>query len=87
MYHIASSLHCDREEPASGAEEHNKNSFPFNKSTTASSSNRAGSAPQPLHDASFVYLGRARSHTAPITGIAFGMKDGQETLISIAEDQ
>jgi hypothetical protein len=44
-------------------------------------------APQVLHDASFVYIGRARSHTAEITGICFGLKDGEETLISISEDQ
>ena len=36
---------------------------------------------------SFAYIGRARAHTAPISGIVFGFKDGIETLISISEDQ
>lgn len=36
---------------------------------------------------SFTYVGRALSHTAPITGIAFGNKDGVETLISVSDDQ
>lgn len=54
----------------------------------ASSPLRIGTgAAQVIHDASYVYIGRARSHTAEITGICFGMKDGQETLISVSEDQ
>lgn len=48
---------------------------------------RLGSTPASLHAASFVYVGRARSHTAPVVGIAFGSKDGVETLISVSEDR
>lgn len=76
-----------REEPAPEEEKPN-NSF-FARSTMKPSSPLRAStaAPQVLHDASFVYIGRARSHTAEITGICFGLKDGEETLISISEDQ
>eukprot|EP01036_Dinobryon_divergens_P027639 gene27639-36445_t len=35
----------------------------------------------------YQYLGRASAHTGPIVGIAFGMKDIQETLVSISEDR
>ena len=35
----------------------------------------------------YVYLGRITSHSAPITGIDFGVKESGETLISIAEDR
>jgi WD40 repeat protein len=79
----------NREEPAPEVEERAGSPFPFGRNSNKPSSPlRIGSAaPAPLHDASFVYIGRARSHTAPISGIAFGMKDAVETLISISEDQ
>jgi len=35
----------------------------------------------------FVYFGRVLAHRAPITGLEFGMRDGTETLYSIAEDR
>lgn len=41
----------------------------------------------PHSEISFSYIGRARAHTAPVTGITFGFKDGIESLISISEDQ
>lgn len=77
-----------REEPAP-VEEKIGSGFPFGRSSIKPSSPlRLGTgATQVLHDASFVYIGRARSHTAEITGICFGAKDGQETLISVSEDQ
>lgn len=79
-------LHLHREEAAPVED---KLGFPFGRNTIKSSSPlRLGTgAVQVLHDASFVYIGRARSHTAEITGICFGSKDGQETLISVSEDQ
>jgi len=35
----------------------------------------------------FQFLGRAASHKAPIVGIAYGMKDIVETLVSVSEDK
>jgi hypothetical protein len=58
-----------------------KTSAASNRNNLATPQSRGGSA------TSYVYVGRARSHTAPITGLAFGLKDGMETLISISEDQ
>lgn len=68
-------------------EERAASPFSFGRKPSSPLQSRLGSAPAVLHDASFVYIGRARSHTAPIAGICFGMKDGAETLISVAEDQ
>ncbi len=77
-----------REEPAPVEEKHGFSFGGRNAVKPASSPLRIGTgAAQVIHDASYVYIGRARSHTAEITGICFGMKDGQETLISISEDQ
>jgi hypothetical protein len=77
-----------REEPAPATEERAASPFTFSRGgAKPNSPHRLGSAPAPLHAASFVYVGRARSHTAPISGIAFGSKDGAETLISVSEDQ
>lgn len=38
-------------------------------------------------NSSFVYVGRVLSHSAPISGISFGFKDGRDILISISEDR
>lgn len=77
-----------REEPAVAEEKHSGFSFGRNAIKPATSPLRIGTgATQVIHDASYVYIGRARSHTAEISGICFGMKDGQETLISVSEDQ
>eukprot|EP01041_Mallomonas_annulata_P010368 gene10368-21631_t len=38
-------------------------------------------------DGTFVYLGRAKAHKAPITGIEFGVREGREILLSIGEDR
>ena len=35
----------------------------------------------------YIYLGRITSHSAPITGIDFGMKESGETLVSVGEDR
>lgn len=35
----------------------------------------------------YVYIGRALAHSAPITGLIFGEKDGADTLVSVSEDQ
>lgn len=35
----------------------------------------------------FVYIGRAKAHKAPITGVEFGLKEGREVLLSVAEDR
>ena len=38
-------------------------------------------------EGTFVYIGRAKAHKAPITGIEFGFKEGQDILLSIGEDR
>ena len=35
----------------------------------------------------YLYLGRSRSHCAPIVGLEFGQRDGSETLLSVGEDR
>jgi WD40 repeat protein len=35
----------------------------------------------------FTYLGRVHSHARKITGLQFGMRDGMENLVSVAEDR
>lgn len=35
----------------------------------------------------YTFIGRARSHTAAIVGIEFGVRDSVETLISVSEDR
>ena len=35
----------------------------------------------------YAYLGRAITHSAPITGIEFGIRESGEVLISIGEDR
>jgi hypothetical protein len=65
-------------------------STPGKTPTTAASvplSSIHKSSHQIQKEASFVYIGRARAHTGAITGISFGVKDGNETLVSISEDQ
>ena len=58
------------------------------RNLTAGSSHRDSSehGAQQKHNA-YIYIGRALSHTAAITGIAFGIKEGAETLVSVSEDQ
>lgn len=81
-------MNFNRDEPAVAEEKHGGFSFGRNATKPATSPLRIGTgATQVIHDASYVYIGRARSHTAEISGICFGMKDGQETLISVSEDQ
>ncbi len=35
----------------------------------------------------YVYIGRAKAHTAPIVSVHFGSRDLTETLISVGEDR
>lgn len=35
----------------------------------------------------YAYLGRAITHSAPITGIEFGIRESGEVLISVGEDR
>jgi len=46
-----------------------------------------GGSPREDDLSSFVYLGRARAHRSAITGIEFGVRDGKEVLVSVAEDR
>ncbi len=36
---------------------------------------------------SYVYVGRAKAHTAPIVSVQFGVRDMVETLLSVGEDR
>lgn len=35
----------------------------------------------------YAYLGRAITHSAPITGIEFGIRESGEVLVSVGEDR
>jgi len=35
----------------------------------------------------YIYIGRVLAHSAPLSGIEFGLREGQETLYSIGEDR
>jgi len=37
--------------------------------------------------ANFIYIGRILAHSAPITGLTFGFKDGRDMLVSVSEDK
>lgn len=46
-----------------------------------------GEATQSVSKDPYIYLGRALTHTAPITGIEFGVRENGEALISVGEDR
>ena len=58
----------------------------FQKSSTVDPQTSAGELNNPGTE-QFLYIGRSHSHSAAITGIEFGMRDGLETLVSVGEDR
>lgn len=59
----------------------------FKKETPGSQSGGNGQPREQIKAGDFVYFGRVLAHRAPITGLEFGMRDGIETLYSVAEDR
>ena len=58
----------------------------FQKSSTVDPATSGGELDNPGTE-HYLYIGRSRSHCAPIVGLEFGQRDGAETLVSVAEDR